>query len=541
MAGHGNQSRVDGLKFKSLIQEIERSFSDVTPDLEMKTLKLLRDDQYLNFLHHHYNGRSALDGDVKSFDVNEHLAQTLREILVVVQKWMSALIEKCECELEIDLDAAIQVMEAWLNAVLYSYTDVRHPGATLRSFLHYFGVQVDVEGEFLRLCALPEGIFCERMRDKKVRSVFFAPSLSFTLIEPMRAPRLPLTGLPVWPQFLSRLAGNMDPHPAINIQLEPSQTIFWLRMIQREICALTEEWEFENAAMAHDFITAGQDRKSAQIMAEGRDCLAIYVVASLSEFSAFVGLVFAEYGSRKESESSPEGWGSPIASERNDIRAELEAAHAVLLASMQKVLLPASVSRHGYHLAVAAQIHEFANNLLSSYCEDYAIRLMAIVMRQVKSVPSNARTLIDDCLQLYDDVNRSSTLKWYLSHDPSPSLKSFSWAVLPNEFLLLVLVFGHLCWKRQSLQSQTFDETWSAILVSTLQMPKTFPPTRFHDWERRSSWEPLCDKAHLLVMSLAEQSRSWFFAKDRTDLVNNYQAAWDEELDSYLKVISDNA
>lgn len=223
-----------------------------------------------------------------------------------------------------------------------------------------------------------------------------------------------------------------------------------IRSLQRETILLVDEWEHRNAIMAVSVLALRRspdpDKQSALL--EERNEFALWCMESVLNFQKYSKTL-------REKNFSP------------DTLNELKALDALLLASVQKFYLPASVSRHRYPLALAQKILDWT--YLRSEKEDVGLQLTRFAM---------SCALQKELAEHIDFFHRPCH-EWGFSHDPSSSIKCFAWSMSDDELLMLSGLFLHAVMEK--LNPSPVDEYWIVNAVSCLQMKRSFPGEVFKE------------------------------------------------------------
>lgn len=313
-----------------------------------------------------------------------------------------------------------------------------------------------------------------------------------------------------------------------------------IRVATREVCALVEEWEFSNAALAVRYMRAreGMDqpdhrrhetRPSASspaalvAIAEERDQLALWCLASLVDLQAATEGMLCQGADA-------------------DVVDEARAFDAIALAAVQKLCLPASVSRHDYHPAVCLQMREWFDERRkrsgSSPRRDLAHDLVSVALESALGAPAD--WVSQACFEILRFIGEGPTHRWVMSFDPSVVMKAFSWLQRPGNHLVLTLTFAALLRRKSMLLVRAgsegqLDSGSSALALSTLQMPRSFGPVRHGTFDGRDTGDAAFEQSSEWLL-LAQQSSSWMSC----DTVDHYsegamswQSAWTSTLKSF--------
>jgi hypothetical protein len=233
-----------------------------------------------------------------------------------------------------------------------------------------------------------------------------------------------------------------------------------LRTLQREICLLEEEWEHRNAIVAveHGHVHA-ELRKNR---CEETERAAAAVVERIDAFRDIV----AEW--MLKTFVGVENWISeiaPIFKDDANISAEIDALDAVITSGIQKIFLPASVSRHQYCASIPPLFLAWAEIRCARTPECLACALLRDVTRC--AVGSH------NFLPSAPDFLEKKNFEWMLTFDPTSALKAFSALVSPAEHKLFTAVSTIAI--AQKLAPSRLNTFWVMTLASLANMPGSFP------------------------------------------------------------------
>ncbi len=233
-----------------------------------------------------------------------------------------------------------------------------------------------------------------------------------------------------------------------------------IRTIQREICLLIDDWEHLNAILAVEYGRTFQEfqnlrsKKSEEEhiqvvnkMNTRRDTLATWCLQSFCDFQEW----FERISLAKDFS--------------DDIRLELEAASSLLLSGLQKIFLPASVSRHRYCASVPNLLERYALSRVRLNRNDVSSRLLLQACMSAQGKPFDET--------LFEFIEKKP-FEWTFTFDPSSAIKSFSWSYSRELHLVLSSIYGVCCFKKSLPNS--IDANFLSDIATTLQMPETFPP-----------------------------------------------------------------
>lgn len=236
------------------------------------------------------------------------------------------------------------------------------------------------------------------------------------------------------------------------------------RTVQREVCLLVDEWEHRNTLLAVRFNRVREKLETdpspqneqaflelTELMTTVRDHLAIWCTRSFALIEDWLAIWLLQ-----------EGIGS-------DVRLELDAVEAVTLAAMQKIFLPASVSRHRYDRAIPALTQSWCEARLRIHPDDLSARLLFVSAKASLGDVDSAE--LKDLLSFLD----KKAHEWVLTFDPSTGLKAFSWSY-NEEFHTLLSLLVAVAFARK-FYPRSLDEMSLITLATLLQMSETFPPS----------------------------------------------------------------
>ncbi len=233
-----------------------------------------------------------------------------------------------------------------------------------------------------------------------------------------------------------------------------------IRTIQREICLLLDDWEHLNSILAVEYgrtyqeLQQSQNKKTEQAfelvslkMNTRRDTLAQWCLESFCDFQDWI-TEFMGYKNLSD-----------------NIFSELDAASGVLLSGLQKIFLPASVSRHRYCDSILPLLERFAKSRIQFNEEDISSHLLLQVTHSGMGKDFNIHLL---------KIIDKKPFEWKLSFDPSSALKAFSWSYSKDHHLLLCVIYA-ICFFRK-ISPNFIDAHHLSDIATTIQMPETFPP-----------------------------------------------------------------
>lgn len=233
-----------------------------------------------------------------------------------------------------------------------------------------------------------------------------------------------------------------------------------IRTIQRELCQLTDEWEHRNSLLAVRFAEVRkaaaektEEGDPAEVLADiaaRRDHLASWCLAGLRDFQMTISNL------RSQTATLP-----------SDLQSEVDAAEAVLLSALQKIFLPASVSRHTYTPVIAEILHQWSDARLYGHPHDLSTRLLHDAFSWARGKPET-----HGVSPSVDELLRKRSYEWTFAFDPGPGLKTFSWVYETKCHLLLSTAC--LIAVAAKRNPNPLDSHWLSNIASLFQMPQTF-------------------------------------------------------------------
>jgi hypothetical protein len=569
------------------LQEFNRFWAAAYPEVAASLSSLQSDAGFREFVIRTFDGRERYDSDLtfKNRDVSHAFREEFMSLLGTIgnafDKWLecidspSFLLTGGTCG---SFSQLLLVLEGLLNASLLRWRDETLPSSGFSAMAVYAGSPVEfvtarsrsangfrlfigVSGISLQLNALGNSEIGDGAIANRRYSLVGNREFSFS--RPFAAPSSYLLGVAPADGLLNTicpfLRGQRNP-----LFKDGAGVIVSLRLVQREACLLTEEWEFNNAVLAVDYTTArtllnrqvnpesadsGSSENSGSPMAmlaavfQRRDELGLWYAASLADLQSYLLQVSSTNYVRTPLAG---GLDNDDGFEAADIKQELDAARSVLLAALQKLYLPASVSRHDYDPVVFAQAARFTRAQALVSPDDIAARLSRLTLEcAIESIPGapavgesrlaphlahlKMESFEERCLVLVRYLEQEASINWVLSFDPTPSMKAVSWLIAPGHYLLLVLCFT-LALARKSLRGGArLDADWSAVLVSLLQMPDSFPQIRQSELDRRR--DAINDDNVVLyeiVQRLCDSSMNWISNETIEGMSGSYLQYWSQ-------------
>ena len=424
---------------KKIVAEIENEFST----FEEYLLSPVQFTEFRHFLAK-YRGMPEPDRE-HSYEIEQNAKQTAENIvnffINIFSKNGLADIEESE------IIFVLSEIEKIVNLTLYYWFGLNDRNYQFRTLIHFY--EIDGIGSLF---------LTKNKRD-------FAVSLSedglrFGLSDSAHEPKC----MPV-----SKVCGLSSFHEnSLDRELFAR-----IRTIQREICLLLDDWEHLNSILAVEYgrtfqeLQHSHNKKTEQSfeqvslkMNTRRDTLAQWCLESFCDFQDWITTFF---GYKNLSD---------------DIISELDAASGVLLSGVQKLFLPASVSRHRYCDSVLPFLERFALSRIQLNDEDISSHLLLQVARSSMGK--------DFCVNLIEIVDKKP-YEWKLSFDPSSALKAFSWSYSKEHHLLLCVIYA-ICFFRK-ISPNFIDAHHLSDIATTIQMPETFPP----DLSNRIVHQNKCD------------------------------------------------
>jgi hypothetical protein len=424
---------------KKIIVEIENKF----PTFEEYLLSPIQSTEFRHFLAK-YRGMPEPDRQ-HSYDREQNAKQTAENIVNFFINIFSK--NGLADENENEITSILSEVEKIVNLTLYYWFGLSDRNYQFRTLIHFY--EIDGIGS----------VFLTKNKHD------FAVSLSedglrFGLANSAHEPKC----MPV-----SKVCGLSSFH-----EYSKERELFArIRTIQREICLLLDDWEHLNSILAVEYGKTYQDlqqshnKKTEQAfeqvslkMNARRDTLAQWCLESFCDFQDWI-TKFMSYKNLSD-----------------DIISELDAASGVLLSGLQKIFLPASVSRHRYCDSVLPLLERFAKSRIQLNEEDISSHLLLQVARSSMGK--------DFCIHLLEIVDKKP-YEWKLSFDPSSALKAFSWSYSKDHHLLLCAIYS-ICFFRK-ISPNFIDAHHLSDIATTIQMPETFPP----DLLNRTIHQNKCD------------------------------------------------
>ena len=259
-------------------------------------------------------------------------------------------------------------------------------------------------------------------------------------------------------------AGSWQPQPGGSY---PASSAFaFVRWLQFIVCSLTEDWEYENSIFAVEFARARKNLKGVSSaehqevladvtfrMNEFRDTYSSWLVRGLNEAQSALHWVEFTYKDHKEN---------------SDLLGEVVGAQALLLAAMQKIFLPASVSRHKYCENTFSAWGAWLANRIKFFPDDFATQLL------LQSIALSRGNIAHLCSWVSHFLSQKS-YAWCMNFDASPGLKALCWKLGREEHLLLSALFGIAVFRKMT--PAPLGDYWLHTWASLVQMPETYTPS----------------------------------------------------------------
>ncbi len=223
---------------------------------------------------------------------------------------------------------------------------------------------------------------------------------------------------------------------------------------------LEEEWEHRNAIVAVEHGRAhGELRKNR---CEDTERAVTAIVERIDLFRD----VMAEW--MLKTFVGVERWLSemaPLYKGDSNILAEVDALDAVITSGIQKIFLPASVSRHQYSPAIPSLFLAWAE----LRCPRAPECLASALLRDVTRCATGSHTLVPASPRFLEKKN----FEWMLTFDPTNALKAFSPLVSAAEHKLFTAISTIAI--AQKLAPTALNTFWTLTLASLANMPNSFP------------------------------------------------------------------
>jgi hypothetical protein len=441
-----------------------QNMNQVWPHLEVALLEAGRAPGFTKFLANYRGLAEPLTADFSPDVVGAWRAQTAESLLAPVRALFAAP-ELAAAVPELD-DAALAELlthcEETLNLALYYWHGPTDRNYQFRTVVHFFDL---------------EGLGDEIIPGIGARAVVSLSEAGFRFGNANDS-HLPRTR-PVAAAFGLHSASITDNRAALAK----------LRTIARELCLLLDEWEHRNALLAVEFThtreaARKQGTREAQLrmeqsherMAEMRDSLATWCMESF--------ILVQEWLNRLRA--------SPTLND--DLIAEIQAAEAVMLSGLQKVFLPASVSRHLYCTTMMRATHRWCELWLETHGDDLATRLLRASLVQAID-PAELDPTIERFLE-------QRSFEWIMAYDPCTPLKAFCWSIGESyhRFLSSLTTIA-VARKRHPAKLDSF---WFVNVGTLADMPSTFTPQLVA--ARRPAEESFASPPAERLNSLVEQA-----------------------------------
>ena len=229
--------------------------------------------------------------------------------------------------------------------------------------------------------------------------------------------------------------------------------------MQRETCLLEEEWEHRNAIVAVEHTELRETLRkhpskenketldfNTKEMGHLRDHLAAWVLHTFVEIQGWIADI------------------SPLCQQHPDVIAEFDALDAVVLSGLQKIFLPASVSRHRYANTVAELFLLWTAQRLRLHPDDIATALI----RDTANLHLNNSSATLECAWF---LNKKS-FEYTLSCDPSTGIRALCWNISAAEHKTITALTTIAIARKTS--PEPLSDYWIHVLASVADMPNSF-------------------------------------------------------------------
>ncbi len=225
-----------------------------------------------------------------------------------------------------------------------------------------------------------------------------------------------------------------------------------LRTLQREICFMIDEWEYQNSILAVEFSMLQRQNElpyHENLIAQFLN----YMDAVRNAMAIWCLQTFVDV----------QNWICLISVKDTDIMDEVDALAKLLLSAVQKIYLPASVSRLKYQFEVAQLFLSFAQSRIEYCPEDFTAKLMQQCLKLVLG-----GNFDESLFEIFDQ----KPFQWKMSFDPSSALRAFCWAYSQEEHVILSSFMAY-CYFKKSYKNQ-IDESMFFDLCCTYEMQQDF-------------------------------------------------------------------
>jgi hypothetical protein len=345
----------------------------------------------------------------------------------------------------IEIDIILEDIEKNINLSLYYWFGLNDRNFQFRTWIHFFNLEgfktvfLTKEGKNYCVTLSENGISFAHTSNEDLPKIH---PISKVLIKDLEA--------------LSVLQPNSNLN--ISQQLTKERFVFArLRTIQREICLLIDEWEYQNSILAVEYSNSMRmlqthHTESIKLAHEKillkmdikRNFYAVFCLEALCDFQSWTNLIANNFSNA-------------------DILAEIDALSGLILSALQKFFLPASISRLVYKKEVIELFNKFFK-LRLNYCpEDYSSSLVLQATESALGQKFNS--------ELFSILNMKP-YEWKFCFDPSAGVKAFSWAYNRIHHVTLCVIMG-ICYFKKSY-SNNLDEFQFSDLVTSFQTQDSF-------------------------------------------------------------------
>lgn len=249
-----------------------------------------------------------------------------------------------------------------------------------------------------------------------------------------------------------------------------------LRTLQRETCLLEEEWEHRNSIVAVEHTElrevlrknpCAENEEALNVnsteMSKFRDHLAAWALHTFVAVQCWIADI------------------SPLCNKHTDILAEIDALDAVVLSGLQKIFLPASVSRHRYSNSVAELFLSWTEERLRLHPDDVATSIIRDTIKLHLNVTSHA-------LECSWFLSKKS-FEYTLSCDPSTGIRALCWNLSQLEHKAITALATIAIARKVS--PERLPDYWVHVLASIADMPNSFFNQHKATYQKRELNTPL--------------------------------------------------
>lgn len=261
----------------------------------------------------------------------------------------------------------------------------------------------------------------------------------------------------------------------------PVELISQIHAVQREVCLLIDQWEYLNSIFAMEF-------HLGILRMEKRTDLAIWVLRSFRDFQNWI-LELKKHLLIHENHNL-------------DAQEELEALSSLLLSSIQKILLPASISRICYPKQVRSLFKDVFTSRLAYEPLDYSSKLMLQVLESAEGHDFSIDLL---------DVLDLKPHEWKLCFDPNNAIRSFCWSYSTDHHHLLCALTAIAYIKKSAPKKQ--DSHFLIEIISSIHAKQSFAHIPSHE------------KIHQNLCSISDEKRQALYSQLFYNLENNLKTS----------------